>query len=69
MSIPQFTAEASLDALPGFVPAYGSVLDGAVPQACPPMGVCMKASRYCQNPEAGGMWCDILSRCADCYWS
>ena len=34
--------------------------------SCPP-GLLAKASRFCDNPRAGGLWCDILDHCLDCF--
>jgi hypothetical protein len=33
---------------------------------CPP-GLLAKASRLCDNPRAGGLWCNILDHCFDCF--
>jgi len=67
MSLPQFTAENSLFASSLFNPSPSTgPADQAVLQACPPLGTCNKASRYCQSPDGGGMWCAILGRCFDC---
>jgi hypothetical protein len=66
MNLPKFTAECSLDTPNGFIGSSASASSRAVLQACPPLGLCGKACRYCPDGSASNMWCSICERCFDC---
>ena len=72
MNMPGFTAETSLyHASEHYHMSQESTGSPnlVVPQLrCPcPAGLLNKASRLCPNPEVGGQWCAILSKCLDCF--
>ena len=71
MNLPGFTADASLYQTTERYRGSAGIPSaaGIVPQfkcPCPP-GLLAKASRICDSPIKGGMWCDILDRCIDCF--
>lgn len=72
MRVPGFTAEASLYTTGEHYHTSQTGTGAAaqiVPQLkcpCPP-GLLAKASHLCQNPAAGGSWCNLLDHCLDCF--